>query len=202
MTTYDLPKISNRRRLTNVITSRVIGTGGVAVIAAIVLIMGYLVWVILPIFAPTSIDLLHSSTTLPEDVLAIGSDDSFEVLTLVRRNGHVEFRDPTTFELKHHVVASEIPWQSAQLVFPTSDLYAVRDNANAVSFIRVAHRVRYLDDARTLTQTVEPVFLGTSYELPPATTGFDAYRSEEDLRIVVRAPGWIVASRRIRRSRR
>ncbi|MCY4130906.1 MAG: ABC transporter permease subunit [Gammaproteobacteria bacterium] len=186
MTTYDLPKISNRRRLTNTITAKVIGAGGVAVIAAIVLIMGYLFWVILPIFAPTSIEVLDEVSQLPEDVLAIGSDDSFEIVTLIRGNGRVEFRNPSTFEVENFVDVSSTPWRDAILVFPTTDTYAVRDSANEVRFFRIAHQVRYIDNERVLEQRVEPVFVNSSYQLPPNTDDFDAYRSDEDLRIVAR----------------
>ena len=186
MTAYDLPKISNRRKLTNTVTAKVIGAGGVAVIAAIVLIMGYLFWVILPIFAPTSIDELDQAAHLPEDVLAIGSDDSFEIVTLIRGNGHAEFRNPTTFELENVAEVSAIPWREAILVFPTTDTYAVRDTANEVRFFRISHQVRYIDNTRTLEQQVEPVFVNTSYLLPQDTTDFDVYRSDEDLRIVAR----------------
>lgn len=186
MASYDLPKISNRRRLINVITGRVIGAGGIAVIAAIVLIMGYLIWIILPIFAPTSIELLDEFDQLPEDVLAIGSDDSFETVTLLRSNGQVEFRDPTTFEIANQAQVSSTPWRDVSLVFPTTDTYAVRDVEDEVRFFRVSHQVRYIDDQRELEQRVEPVFLGTSYQLPQDTTNFDTYRSDEDLRIVAR----------------
>ena len=186
MTTYDLPKISNRRKLTNTVTAKVIGAGGVAVIAAIVLIMGYLFWVILPIFAPTSIDELDRASHQPEDVLAIGSDDSFEIVTLIRGNGQVEFRNPSTFDLENVTEVSAIPWRDAILVFPTTDTYAVRDTANEVRFFRISHQVRYIDNKRSLEQRVEPVFVNTSYQLPQDTTDFDVYRSDEDLRIVAR----------------
>lgn len=186
MTTYDLPKISNRRRWTNTITAKVIGAGGVAVIAAIVLIMGYLFWVILPIFTPTSIEPLNDASGLPEDVLAIGSDDSFEVVTLIRGNGHVEFRNPSTFEIENSIEVSSSPWQDVIQVFPTTDTYAARDAADEVQFFRIAHQVRYINDERVLEQRVEPVFLGSTYQLPSNTTDFDAYRNEEDLRIVAR----------------
>ncbi len=186
MTAYNLPKISNRRRLTNTITAKVIGAGGVAVIAAIVLIMGYLFWVILPIFAPTSIDVLDNVSYQPEDVLAIGSDDSFEIVTLVRGNGHVEFRNPSTFELENVAEMSAMPWRDAILVFPTTDTYAVRDTSNEVRFFRISHQVRYIDNTRTLEQRVEPVFVNTTYQLPQDTADFDVYRSDEDLRIVAR----------------
>ena len=186
MTNYDLPKISNRRKLTNTITAKVIGAGGVAVIAAIVLIMGYLFWVILPIFAPTSIEALDDVSQLPEDVLAIGSDDSFEIVTLIRGNGRVEFRNPKTFEVENSIDVSSTPWRDAILVFPTTDTYAVRNTADEVRFFRIAHQVRYIDNERVLEQRVEPVFLGSTYRLPQNAEVFDAYRSDEDLRIVAR----------------
>ena len=186
MTSYDLPKIANRRRWTNTITAKVIGAGGVAVIAAIALIMGYLFWVILPIFTPASIQALDEVSQLPEDVLAIGSDDSFEVVTLIRGNGHVEFRNPVTFSVENAMEVSFLPWRDVIQVFPTTDTYAARNIANEIQFFRIAHQVRYINDERVLEQRVEPVFLGSTYQLPQTTTAFDAYRSDDDLRIVAR----------------
>lgn len=186
MTTYDLPKISNRRRWTNAITAKVIGAGGVAVIASIVMIMGYLFWVILPIFAPTSIEPLRDVSQMPEDVLVIGSDDSFEVVTLIRENGQVEFRNPSTFSVENAVQVSSTRWRDAIQMFPTTDTYAVRDTADQISFFRVTHQVRYINSERVLEQRIEPIFLGSTYQLPPNAAHFDVYRSDEDLRIVAR----------------
>lgn len=186
MTTYDLPRISNRRKWTNTITAKVIGAGGVAVIAAIVLIMGYLFWVILPIFAPSSIEPLDKVSQLPDDVLAIGSDDSFEIVTLIRRSGHVEFRNASTFEIESAIEVSSVPWRDVIQVFPTTDTYAARNVADEIRFFRIVHQVRYINEERVLEQRVEPVFRGSTYQLPKNATDFDAYRSEEDLRIVAR----------------
>lgn len=183
---YDLPKISNRRRLTNTITAKVIGAGGVAVIAAIVLIMGYLFWVILPIFTPTSINPLVDVSDQPEDVLAISSDDSFEIVTLIRGNGQVEFRNPFSFEIENVAPVSATVWHDATLVFPTTDTYVVRDASNEIRFFRIAHQVRYIDDQRSLEQRVDPLFVDSTYQLPQDTADFDVYRSEDDLRIVAR----------------
>ena len=186
MTTYDLPKISNRRKWTNTITAKVIGAGGIAVIAAIVLIMGYLFWVILPIFAPTTIEPLDNASQLPDDVLAIGSDDSFEIVTLIRGNGDVEFRNPSTFDIENAIEVSSASWHDVTPVFPTTDTYAARDVGDEIRFFRIVHQVRYIDDERTLQQSVAPLFLGSAYQLPPNATDFDVYRSDEDLRIVAR----------------
>ena len=161
-----------------------IGIGGIAVIAAIVLIMGYLFWVILPIFAPTSIEPLDESSSMPSDVLLINSDDGFEVISLLRQSGVIEFRDSTTFEIQNQVQVSELPWQNAIQVFPTTDVYAVRDVDNQLTFFRIVHQIRYIDLQRTLVQRVEPLFDGSHYELPTDTESFDVFRNDEDLRVV------------------
>lgn len=186
MSEYSLPKLSDRRRWVNVLTQRLIGVGGIAVIAAIVLIMGYLFWVILPIFTPTSIEPLDETSGLPDDVLLIGSDDSFEVVSLIRRNGQIEFRDATTFEIQNSIQVSDTSWRSAIMVFPTTDVYAVRDTRDQLKFFRIVHQIRYIDLQRTLVQRVEPLFEDSSYQLPPNTESFDVFRNDEDLRIVSR----------------
>ena len=186
MTEYKLPELSRKRRWVNDITRRVIGAGGIAVIAAIVLIVGYLFWVIVPIFMPASIDSLHEANFLPDDVLEISSDDSFEIITLIRSNGHVEFRDPETFVIKHQIKISDVALDNVQSVFPTSDTYAAKSVDGKLRFFRIVHRVRYIEGERKLQQNIEHLFKGTAYALPANTTSFDTYRSDEDLRVVSR----------------
>lgn len=186
MSDYSLPKISERRRWVNVAMQRLIGAGGVAVIAAILLIMGYLFWVILPIFAPASMEPLAEFDNAPVDVLAIDSDDSFEIISLIRANGTVEFRDSESFELANQIKVSAVPWLAAKRVFPTTDTYVARDTEDRLSFFRIVHQVRYIDVERSLVQRVEPLFAATSYQLPTDTLSFDTFRSDEDLRIVAR----------------
>lgn len=186
MTAYQLPELARSRRVANELTKRVIGVGGVAVIAAIVLIMGYLLWVIVPIFIPASIDELHNANFLPDDVLHIASDDSFETLTLIRSSNQIEFRDPTTFEVKHQVPIGGKPLVAVKRVFPTSDTYAAKHQNNELSFFRIVHQVRFLDGVRILQQNIEPLFEKTTYQLQPNSVSFDTYRNDEDLRIVSR----------------
>ena len=187
MSEYKLPELSRRRRIVNLLTQRVIGVGGIAVIAAIVMIMGYLIWVIVPIFVPASIDELNEAGFLPSDVLHIGSDDSFETLSLIRSSGAIEFRDPSSFVIKNQARLSPDPIKSAQLVFPTSDTYVIRDANDTLRFFRIVHQVRYLGGERKLEQRVESLFNGSSHELPPKVTSFDTFRNEDDLRVVARS---------------
>ena len=186
MPPYHLPNLSDRRRITNVVTKHVISAGGVSVIAAIVLIMGYLFWVIVPIFVPATISSLNDFDQLPTDVLELGSDDSFEIVTLIRRDGTIEFREPSQFELTNQLQLSTTALVQAALVFPTTDTYAMRDGHNQLRFFRVVHQVRYVDDVRKLEQRVEPLFAATAYELPDDTISFDTFRNEDDLRIIAR----------------
>ena len=186
MASYTLPKISDRRRWINVATKRIIGAGGVAVIAAILLIMGYLFWVILPIFESATMERLAVHQGLPIDVLAIDSDDSFETVTLIRANGAVEFRSAATLDVVNQITVSSSSWVEAKRVFPLTDTYVVRDTNDQLSFFRVTHQVRYIDLERSLIQRVERLFEASSFQLPENTEHFDAFRSDEDLRIVAR----------------
>ncbi len=186
MTTYNLPKLSRRRRWFNVLTQKMIGAGGIAVIAAIILIMGYLFWVVLPILTPSSIDYLNESADVPDDVLHVGSDDSFEILTLIRASGHIEFRHAKTFDIKRRVAHGIGPWREVVPVFPSRDTFAVRDMSDRLHFFRITHQVRYTNAERRLEQHVESLFAGTSFQLPRDITNFDVFKNDDHLRIVAR----------------
>ena len=185
MSEYRLPSISKRRSLVNLLTARLITTGGIAVISVIILLMGYLLWVVVPAFMPASMDPLDAATGMPTDVLHVGSNDSFEVLTMIRKSGDVEFRNPDNFELLKSESISNENIAATMPAFGSKDVYAVRTGSNELFFIRLKHQVRYLDNIRSMSHEVERLFDESLIALPPNTETFDVSWNDELMRIVV-----------------
>lgn len=179
-----LPRLSRRRQLVDGATRHVVGAGGVAVICAIALIMGYLVWVIVPMLAPSSIKHAASHTVDVEGTLHIATDDTFETATFVRSNGIVEFRDTRSFELIQEtpIAASEI--DSVKPIFPTSDSYAIAVGNKKLAFFKVAHVVRFLGDQRRIENSATTLFEDSVVELQDVVE-YDVYRSESTLRVAL-----------------
>ena len=178
-----LSPLSIRRRFVNVATKHVVSAGGVSVVLAIVLLMGYLFWVVLPIFTPASINQLHESDAIPVDVLQVTTDDSFESLVLIRSNGLVEFRDTEDFELLQSTPFSSNPVQSVSKVYPTSDTFAYLTSTNTLGFFRISHQVRFIENERRLVQSVERLFNQYEVDLGLSPTSLDVFRKDEILKI-------------------
>ena len=159
------------------------GIGGIAVIAAIALIMCYFVWVIIPMFVPASINLLNSVEMPTDDVVYATSDDSFEILTLIRANGSVEFRDTADYKIvsEQQVLPNSIT--TLKPLYPYADAFAVRTIADELFFLKISHNVRFDREERRIENKVELLFDETSIDLAGAVD-FDVYRSETKLRVV------------------
>ena len=192
-TPSQLPELSLGRRFVNALTKHTVTAGGVAVIGAIILLMGYLVSVILPIFTPASIE-LDVEGTVPTDVIGVSSDDNFEVIVLIRRNGIAEFRDTETLGFIESQVVIDKPIRVIQRVFPTTDVYAYLSETHEIGFFRISHRVRFIDNERRIANRIEPLFQGseiTSYRLSNAerSHAFDAYLKDDVLNVAFIAEG-------------
>ncbi|MCY3542358.1 MAG: ABC transporter permease subunit [Gammaproteobacteria bacterium] len=178
-----LPGLAFGRALVDRLTKVAVGIGGIAVIAAIVLIMSYFVWVIIPMFAPASIKLLNSVELPTDEVIFATSDDRFEILTLIKNDGSVEFLDTTDYKtVSSPQVLSESIKQLKPL-YPLADSFAIRTTSDELLFLKITHNVRFDRDERRIENTVELLFDETAIDVAGAVD-FDVYRSETKLRVV------------------
>lgn len=185
MSEFRLPSLSRRRAVVNSLTTRFITAGGISVIGVIILLMGYLLWVAVPAFIPASINSLNHASDMPLDILHVSANDSFEVVSLVRETGAVEFRDPQTFELIHSVSIANRPFKDVKPVFAAKDVFAARSDSDELLFFRIEHQVRFIDDRRVLVHRATWLFEESTIQLPMNTKRFDVYWREEQLRIVM-----------------
>ena len=178
-----LPGLATGRAVVDHLTKVVVGVGGIAVIAAIVLIMGYFVGVIVPLFAPASIKLLHSVDLPTDEVLLATSDDRFEILTLFKRDGSIEFRDTRDYETieQQRVIPDSI--KVLKPLYPLADAFAVRTMADELVFLKITHNVRFDRVERRIENKIELLFEGVAIDLA-GTVDFDVYRSDTKLRVI------------------
>lgn len=154
-----------RRGWVNRATQWVVGLGGGAVIAAIALIFLYLLWVVAPIFVPASIDSPTQLSLSEAPARLLDMSENGDALVRVTGSGLVEFYDPATgaalaaFSLGKQIL-------SAQRVYPTTDLYLLRDVDNRLWFAQTRYQVNFVDGQRLLTPkldfpfTTKPLDLG------------------------------------------
>lgn len=180
---YKLPGIAQARAFFDRFTRVIVGIGGIAVIAAIVMIMGYFVWVIIPMFVPASIKLERSVELLTDEVLYVKSDDRFEVLTYVNTDGSITFRDAQTDQAVEEQQIFQDSITTVKPLYPLANEFAVRTATDELLFLKITHNVRFNGDVRRIENNAELLFDATSIDLAGAID-FDVYRSETKLRVV------------------
>ena len=159
------------------------GLGGIAVIAAIALIMCYFVWVIIPMFVPASIKLSQSVELPTNEVLHVAADDRFEILTFINTDGSIEFRDSSNFEIVDKEQALPDSIAVVKPLYPIANVFAVRTTADELLFLQITHRVRFDGDERRIENKAELLFDASTIDLT-GVVDFDVYRSETKLRVV------------------
>ena len=189
MTDFALPTLSRRRRAVNSITRWVVAVGGASVIGAIALLMGYLLYVVAPMFKPASAELVSEFSASTEDILHIATNDRFEVVTAFRSNGEIAFLNPETFDMTATQSVVEQPVVRVTPVFPTSDEFALQTSSDELYFVRVAHVVRFIDNQRSVESDVELLFDGVAVSLGENIDSLDVWRGhdKEQLRIATRS---------------
>lgn len=183
-TPQELPKLSRRRQLVDGCARTIVGAGGIAVICAIALIMGYLFWVIVPMLAPAAIQHIASHTVDVNRTLHVTTDDTFETATLIRSDGIVEFRETETFKViqESRIVDGDI--DSITPIFPSSDSFALLIEGTKLMFIKISHAVRFLGGERTIQNSVSVLFENSTLDLTDVAE-FDVYRNDTTLRIAM-----------------
>ena len=155
-----------RRGWVNRTTQWVVGLGGGAVIAAIALIFLYLLWVVAPIFVPASIDRPAQLSLSEAPARLLDMSENGDVLVRVTGSGLVEFYDPATGDGLAGFSLGK-PIRSAQRVYPTTDLYVLRDSQDQLWFAQTRYQVNFVDGERQLTPkldfpfTTKPLDMGT-----------------------------------------
>ncbi len=186
MSTRSLPPLPQRRQLVNSFTKHLVFIGGASVIGAITLLMTYLIWVVVPIFKPASVELVETELQLPSDVIRVESNDRFDTLAVIRSSGVVDFIDAQSFETKSTDKISQVPILQIVNVFPTADVFAGVNSDQEMLFFRLTYLVRYIDGVRTLVNHATMLFDEVPVELPDNVSDIDVYWESKKVRIAIR----------------
>ena len=146
--------LSRRRYWTNRVTESVVGVGGGAVIAAITLIFGYLLWVVAPMFSSADIQAGKQIQTVERPTALVDISENGEVVSRFSSNGIVEFYD---HESGSPVAAFDLGMEVASIkrTYPFVDLYVLVDKTNALQFVRSQHVVNFVDNQRQITSSID-----------------------------------------------
>lgn len=162
-----IKRLAGRRRLIDILTTRLVGLGGAAVIGAIALIFFYLIWVVAPIFAGAHVE-QQGQISLPADVVLLDTDENSEIGVAIAYDGSVRFLSLPDGHVMGTASTGTTSIVTAQRVYPTNNLYAVLDENGDLRFVEAAFPVTFDDDARRVVPAVlapfddreDPVALG------------------------------------------
>jgi len=155
--TAGLSQLPRGRRLINVLTARVVGLGGAAVIAAIALIFFYLLWVVAPIFAGAGIETGERYPLDEAEPLLVQANDSEEMGLRIDATGTATF-----FELDGGNVRSRLDLgRELAMVQPLAEetgMYAVLDVDGEMTFLEATYPVSFEDDTRVINANLDYLF--------------------------------------------
>ncbi len=163
--------------------------GGGAVIAAITLIFLFLVWVVLPIFAPASVERLAGMQLRDAKPVALSLDDTLGMASLITRSGELVFLDLAGAngrpdEAGRHALTDE-RIAEARLLYPHRDTFALLTEQNRLYFHRILYEPSRIGFERAMASGHETLFDGKPLALDAYVDGeiatFDVFRDSERL---------------------
>ena len=162
---FGLGSISAKRYWANRSVRWIVSLGGVGVIAAIILIFGYLLWVVAPVFAPGSINGPTQFEVIERSAVLVDVSENGEIALRIAQPGWLEFYN---LEQQRRIAAFSLDMEiiAAQRVYPTVNLYALLDRQQQLFFVQVQYPVSYDQGQREITPTLQfpfgkqPLFLG------------------------------------------
>ena len=132
--------------------------GGTLVLVTLLLIFGYLLYVVLPIFAPVSIDQTQSFKRQDSaSIYALGLDEQNEVAYQMDKNGLLSFYSLRTNDLGQ----SLLKYQAFEDTFnitktmPSNGVLALSDNNGNVKIVKPSFVTSYPNDKRLITPEVK-----------------------------------------------
>jgi phosphate transport system permease protein len=157
-----------RRALADRVATRLVGVGGLGVIAAVGGLLLFLLWVVTPLFAGARIE-PQASFPLPVaeagPTLQLAVEDSNEIAWRVTGDGRIAFFDPRDGTL---LGLEDLPGDGAPARVhrpdPTRTLLALEDDAGALRFLELTFPVSFAGGQRT--RGIRPVrpFGGEPFE--------------------------------------
>ncbi len=160
---------TDRHRLVDTLTRRLVALGGWSVLAAFALIFFFLLWVVAPIFAPVSVERLYGVDTGSADPLTISINDTFDVASLVTRDGELVFMDMTSAPgapaVSRRFALTGLPVKAVKPVYPSGNTFSLLTADNRIHFYRIVHEPRFTGRSRSVASRIDALFDGTPLPL-------------------------------------
>ena len=184
---------TDRHRLIDALTGRLVAVGGWSVLAAIALIFVFLLWVVAPIFAPVSVERLTGVDTGNTDPVAISTNDTFDVASLITRNGELVFLDIASAAGapvgKRRFTLTDMPVKAVKPIYPSGNSFALLTADDRIHFHRIVHEPRFTANSRVVASRFDALFDGSPLPLKAfvdnEVVAQDAYRDGDRLRVAV-----------------
>ncbi len=179
--TLSADRSARKRALLDQAVRYLVTTGGITVLAAVVLIFVYLLWTVAPAFAPASITPSHQLSVLPRSAALVDISESGEVALRISTDGVIEF-----YEVQQGTPLAAydlgVPISKAQRVYPTLNRYALLDTTNRLWLVQTDFEVVFEGNVRKVVPRLEPAF-GQQPIALGATAAFDAHLANDTLTI-------------------
>ena len=184
---------TDRHRLIDTLTARLVAFGGWSVLAAIALIFVFLLWVVAPIFAPVSVERLPGVDTGNIDPLVVSTNDSFDVASLITRDGELVFLDIASAAGapvgNRRFALTDVPVKAVKPVYPSGNSFALLTADDRLHFHRIVHEPRFTANSRVVASRFEALFDASPLPLDSfvdnEVVAHDAYRDADVLQVAV-----------------
>ena len=184
---------TDRHRLVDTLTARLVALGGWSVLVAIALIFFFLLWVVAPIFAPVSAERLYGVDTGSADPLAISTNDTFDVASLATREGELVFIDlnspPGAPAVSRSLALAGLPVKAVKPVYPSESTFSLLTADNRIHFYRIVHEPRITDSSSPVKSRLDPLFDGTPLPLDSVVASdvvaHDAFMDGDRLQVAI-----------------
>ncbi len=170
-----------------------VALGGGAVLAAIALIFLFLIWVVLPIFAPARVERLDGIDLPDIHPVGVFVDDSFATASLITRSGELivlNFGQPRGSAIPAgRYGLSQDPIRAVRHLYPARSSFALLTDKHRLHFHRIARSPGFQDGETAHTSGTEALFAAAPLTLDDYIgadiADFDVFRDGERLLITL-----------------
>ncbi len=154
-----------RRKIKDLLAKYGIAAGGLSVIAAVVLICFYLLWVVLPIFKPASVELNKEFQWTQSEVAYLGVEEYGEIAFSLNNDGQMQFVD---IETNNIILNESLEADSAMTAYSKMDLkglLAIGFEDGSFKLVSQKYQITYPNDKRKINASLEYPFGEDAFEL-------------------------------------
>ena len=151
-------RANQKRVIKDKIVKYCISSGGALVLVTLLLIFGYLLYVVLPIFAPVTIEAEKQFTqTQNEQLYALGLDEQNDISYQVNEQGVLSFYSLREQDLGELLLTKEMLKQPVAFAqsSPSTNIYLLSNQSGQVTIFKPAFATSYPNDKRLITAKID-----------------------------------------------